>query len=105
MHRLNETEEMGKSSRDSQTWATESYRGLPHRRGVTENTACFGEVLEAVDKLSADEQETLVLIVRRRLAEQGRKRLAQDILESREEFAQGQCDPTTVEDLMKEIRS
>lgn len=66
--------------------------------------AGFGEVLEAVDKLSPDEQETLLLIVRRRLAEQGRKRLAQDIREAREEFAQGRCDPTTVEDLMKEIR-
>ncbi len=70
-----------------------------------ENTACFGEVLEAVDKLSADEQEALIVIVWRRLAEQGRKRLAQDIRESREEFTQGRCNPTTAEDLMKEIRS
>lgn len=70
-----------------------------------ENSAPFGEVLEAVGKLSPDEQETLLAIVRRRLAEQARKRVAQDVQEAREEFAQGRCEPTTVEDLMKEIRS
>lgn len=59
--------------------------------------------MEAVGKLSLDEQETLLVIVRRRIAEQGRKRLANDIREAREEFAQGRCDPTTVEDLMKEV--
>jgi len=69
-----------------------------------ENTA-FGEVLEAVGELSPDEQETLLVIVRRRLAEQERKRLAKDIREAREEFAQGRCAPATVEDLMKEIMS
>lgn len=69
-----------------------------------ENTG-FGEVLEAIGRLSPDEQETLLVIVRRRLAEQGRKTLAQDIRDAREEFAQGRCGPATVEDLMKEIRS
>ncbi|MEW6533618.1 MAG: hypothetical protein AB1473_22510 [Thermodesulfobacteriota bacterium] len=69
-----------------------------------ENTE-FGEVLDAVGRLSSDEQEALLLIVQRRLAEQRRKRLLQDIQEAREEFAQGRCDPTTVEDLMKDIRS
>lgn len=70
-----------------------------------ENTTSFGELVEAVGKLSVDEQETLLVIVRHRLAEQCRKRLAQDIREAREEFAQGRCDPTSVEDLMKEIVS
>ncbi|MBM4326862.1 MAG: hypothetical protein FJ118_06820 [Deltaproteobacteria bacterium] len=69
-----------------------------------ENTE-FGEVLDAVGKLSPDEQETLLVIVRHRLAEQRRKRLLQDIQEATEDFAQGRCDPTTVEDLMKDIHS
>lgn len=79
--------------------------GLPHKRGLMENTEDFGEVLEAVARLSLDEQETLLDIVRRRIAEQGRKKLAQDIREAREEFAQGRSGPTTPEDLMKEILS
>lgn len=70
-----------------------------------ENATSFGEVLDAVGKLSPDEQEALLDIVRHRLAEQGRQRLAQDVQETRDEFAQGLCAPTTVEDLMKEILS
>ncbi len=70
-----------------------------------ENTASFGDVLEAVGRLSLDEQETLLDIVRHRLAEQGRRRLAQDVRDARDEFAQGRCDPATVEDLMEEILS
>jgi len=70
-----------------------------------ENTEDFGEVLEAVDRLSLDEQEALLDIVRRRTAEQRRKRLAQDIREAQEEFAQGRCAATTADELMKEILS
>lgn len=68
-----------------------------------ENASHFGEVLEAVDRLSPDEQETLLVIVRHRLAEQGRKKLVQDVREAREEFARGRCNPSTAEDLIKEI--
>jgi hypothetical protein len=70
-----------------------------------ETTTPFGEVLDAVGKLSPDEQETLLVIVRHRLAEQRRKQLAQDVQEAREEFAQGRCNSTTAEDLMREILS
>ena len=65
----------------------------------------FGEVLEAIDQLSLEEQETLLDIVQRRLAEQGRKQLAAEIEEARIEFAAGRCRPATVDDLMKEILS
>jgi hypothetical protein len=70
-----------------------------------ENTASFGEVLEAVGRLSPDEQQTLLDIVRHRIAEQRRKALVQDIREAREEFAEGRSHLATVEDLMKEICS
>ena len=70
-----------------------------------EQTIPFGEVLEAIDKLSWEEQETLLDIVQHRLVERGRKQLAADIQEVRTEFAAGRCQPTTVEDLMKEILS
>ena len=48
-----------------------------------QHTQPFAEVLEAVDQLSTEEQETLVAIVRRRMAERGRKRLAADVQEAR----------------------
>ena len=63
----------------------------------------FGDVLEAADHLSADEQQELIAILGRRLAQAGRQRLAADIQEAREEFAQGLCAPTTPDQLMHEI--
>ena len=63
----------------------------------------FGEVLEAADRLSHGEQEELVAILQRRLAQAARQRLAADIQEARQEFAEGRCPPVTPEDLMREI--
>ena len=65
----------------------------------------FGEILEAAEKLSLAEQETLIDILHRRLAERGRRELAAEIEEARGEFAKGQCGPATAEEIMKEIRS
>lgn len=70
-----------------------------------EHTMPFGELLEAIDKLSLDEQETLMDILHRHVAERSRKVLAAEIQEARKEFAEGQCRPATVEELMKEILS
>jgi hypothetical protein len=70
-----------------------------------ERTQPFAEVLEAVDQLSWDEQETLVAIVQRRMAERGRQRLAAEVQEARREFAQGLCRPSSVDELMNEILS
>ncbi len=63
----------------------------------------FGEVLEAADRLSPDEQEELIAILHRRLAQAARQRLAAEIREARQEFAEGRCSPATPEELMREI--
>jgi len=55
--------------------------------------------------LSLEEQETLIDIVRRRMAERGRKILAAEIREARQEFAEDRCQPATADELMKEILS
>jgi tryptophan 2,3-dioxygenase len=65
----------------------------------------FEEVLEAIEQLSLDEQETLLDIVQRRVAERGRKLLAAEIQEARQEFATGGCHPATADELMEEILS
>ena len=65
----------------------------------------FAEVLEAVDQLSSEEQETLLEIVHRRIAERGRKRLAAEAKEARQEFADGLCRPVNADELMDEILS
>ena len=63
----------------------------------------FGEVLEAADHLSQDEQEELIAILHRRLAQAARQRLAAEIQEARQEFSEGRCSPATPDDLMREI--
>jgi hypothetical protein len=70
-----------------------------------ENTMPFGEVLEAVDKLSLEEQETLIEVLRRRLIERRRGEIARDIQQAQEEFQAGRSRSVTPEELMKEILS
>ncbi len=66
-------------------------------------TLKFAEVLEAADYLSHDEQEELIDILHRRLAQASRQRLVTEIKEARQEFAEGRCLPTTPGELMREI--
>ena len=68
------------------------------------DTHSFNDVLEAVEELSFDEQETLVGIVRRRLAERRRAELVRDVQEASEEYRQGECRPITPDELIHEIQ-
>ncbi len=63
----------------------------------------FCEVLEAADHLSHDEQEELIAILHRRLAQAARQRLVADVNEARQEFAEGRRSPATPDELMREI--
>jgi len=63
----------------------------------------FGEVLEAADHLSPEEQLELIAILNHRLAEATRQRLAAEVQEARQEFAEGRCFPATPAELMREI--
>jgi ribosomal protein S4 len=62
----------------------------------------FAEVLEAADHLSQDEQQELIAILNRRLAQAARQRLAEEVQEARQQFAEGLCLPATPEELMRE---
>ena len=63
----------------------------------------FHEVLEAAEHLSEEEQEELLAILKRRRAQAGRQRLAGEVKEARQEFAEGRCKPATPDELMAEI--
>ena len=63
----------------------------------------FGEVLEAADQLTPDEQKELADILHRRLAQAARHRIATEIQEARQEFAAGRCVPAIPDELMREI--
>jgi hypothetical protein len=65
----------------------------------------FSNVLDAIEQLSSEEQETLVDIVRHRLAERGRQRVIRDVKESRRELAAGLLKAMSVDEIMDEIDS
>jgi hypothetical protein len=65
----------------------------------------FSTVLDAADALSLQEQETLIEILRHRIAERNRQRLIKDVQEARRDFAQGQCPEATADEIMREILS
>jgi hypothetical protein len=63
----------------------------------------FSDVVEAVEKLSLEEQETLFELVHRRLIERRREALATAVADAHEEYERGECRAVTVADLMAEI--
>jgi hypothetical protein len=69
------------------------------------NKSTFNEILEAVEHLPVEQQSDLVEVIRRRLAERGRKRVVADVQEARAELASGNARATSVDDLMKELGS
>ena len=64
----------------------------------------FSEVVDAADNLSVDEQETLLEILRRRVAKRNRDALVREVADARSEFARGTSRETSVSDIMDEVR-
>jgi hypothetical protein len=65
----------------------------------------FADIVDAADQLTVDEQETLIDILRHRVASRTRDRISADIEQARADYASGNVRKGTAEDLMKEIRS
>jgi hypothetical protein len=63
----------------------------------------FQKALEIVESLPEEQRESLMDIVRRRLIEERRDRLAQSIEEAREEYKHGRVRKGNVDDLMHEL--
>ena len=62
----------------------------------------FADVVDAAAKLSIDEQETLLQILRRQIAERTRAQIVRDAQSSRAEHASGQSRVATVTQIMDE---
>ncbi len=68
-------------------------------------TLSLDEVLETVERLSLEDQEALLNIVRRRIIEQRRTELAKDMREAQTEFQAGNTRLVSPDELMREILS
>jgi hypothetical protein len=64
----------------------------------------FSEIVDAADGLSVGEQETLVEILRRRIAIRNRDALVREVDDARTEFQNGNSGPSSVSDIMNEVR-
>jgi len=65
----------------------------------------FHLVVDAADHLTLDEQETLVAVLNRRLADRRRAELAADIRQALREYERGVLQPATPDEIMTEILS
>jgi hypothetical protein len=63
----------------------------------------FAQVLDSADKLGVEEQESLVEVLQRRLAERRRETLFDAVKSARREFAGGICRPGTPKQIVKRI--
>ncbi|UXE63523.1 MAG: hypothetical protein KA717_13405 [Woronichinia naegeliana WA131] len=65
--------------------------------------ATFAEILDATEQLPLEDQENLIHILKNRLRDQKRTELVKDVYEAQQEYAQGQCQPATPQQIMEEI--
>lgn len=65
----------------------------------------FAQVLDAAEQLDIAAQAELVAILSRRIAEQGRERVAATVAEARREFAAGQCTAASAAQLLHEAQN
>ncbi len=65
----------------------------------------FNDILEAVDKLPQEDQQTLMEIVRRRQIALRRKQIARDIASANREYRAGKCKIRTPEEIMRDVMS
>lgn len=63
----------------------------------------FADLIEMIDHLSLEERQSLVDVVRRRIADDQRRRVAASIRSAKRQHSRGQCKPTTPDELMREI--
>ncbi len=65
----------------------------------------FDDVLTLVEQLSLDERQTLVDILKHRIAEDTRAQIGRDIREARREFKEGKCREAPVDEIFSFPRS
>ena len=63
----------------------------------------YGQVLDSIATLPDDQQESLVELMQKRLAERRRLALADAVQEARKEFKSGKCRPATPAEIMRKV--
>ena len=69
----------------------------------TEKASNFAQVMELVEILSLQEQETLIEITKKWVDIKRREEIAMSITEAHEEYKTGKAKPMSIDELMAEI--
>ncbi len=65
----------------------------------------YGQVLDSIEALPEEQQESLMDTVRKRLAENRRDLLVKSVKEARKEFKSGKCRPASPAEIMRKVLS
>ena len=63
----------------------------------------YGQVLDSIEALPDDQQESLVELMQKRLAERRRAALVDAVQDARREFKSGKCRPATPAEIMRKV--
>jgi hypothetical protein len=63
----------------------------------------YGQVVDSIEALPDEQQESLVDLMQRRLVERRRQALARSVQEARKEFKSGKCRPATPAEIMRKV--
>ncbi|HUE37330.1 MAG TPA: hypothetical protein VMO20_08060 [Candidatus Acidoferrum sp.] len=63
----------------------------------------FAQVLDSADQLPVEDQQSLVEVLQRRLAERRREILVEAVRSARQEYSKGHCRPATPRQIIKRI--
>jgi hypothetical protein len=66
-------------------------------------TSAFQQAIESVENLSIEDQEILLELLQKRLHQAKRTKLSQEIIEVRQEFAEGKVQYGSVEQFLTEV--
>jgi hypothetical protein len=65
----------------------------------------FAQTLDAIESLPVDEQEDVLEVLQRRLAERRRAEFIATVKRSRKEFDAGKCKPASVAAIMRQVKA
>lgn len=101
-------DEAVRSARQTQSDTIESQESdfsmtQPDSLTTTYSNSAFQQAIEAVEALSLEDQQALLELLQRRLADQQRQALSQEIAEVRQEYAEGKVRFGSVSDFLAEL--
>ncbi len=63
----------------------------------------YGQVIDSIEALPDEQQESLMELVKRRLAERRREALIKSVAEARKEFKSGKLRPASPAEIMRKV--